>query len=298
MSTSAIVWAYAEERFIMKRLSILAAVSAVAVALVAPSAAFASVASRALPTTDLFWTVNDTNGNMVAMNPNTHNVIKSIVGPEGSHSEYIGGTWDQSHKRFILVDGWGGDNQGIDIYSTSSRSWTRYAIHFGADSDSSAFEVRDVVATRTGKIALLAWDVLNSENLLIYVTDLNSSTHVASADAADSTTETLWETDGAYSSIAFDPASDQYLYALTYGYDLQRLKTSTGYLVSRHPVSPAASESDHFDIDSSRHYWAFGNYGVELSWGVLSTSLSNVDLASTGFTATTNCFIIQHKYVK
>jgi hypothetical protein len=63
----------------------------------------------------------------------------------------IGGGWDPKKRRFVLVDGWedGTSDQGLLIYETNTKTWTRFAIDIG-EGNTFGFQVRDVAATSKG----------------------------------------------------------------------------------------------------------------------------------------------------
>ncbi len=258
-------------------------------------------AAATWPAADVMWTVNDVTGKLTARNPITHVVTETIKGSKAIHNDVIGGTWDAVHAQFILVDGWtyhfGRDNNsGLAIYKPSTRKWTRYAIDLGSG-NTKGYSVRDIAVALDGTLVLLVERNADNQvqaNYLVTVTKLNKKKKKATAKFSDSSTVHLAEVDNIFNSIVFDPSTPGVLYAADYGYHFHSIDSGNGTRNWVHSIFTVATESSQMDIDSTGHFWAYGDYGNELSYGLIANGSQNEEVeASTGFTNTLNVFIIQ-----
>lgn len=282
-------------RFAMSRITLATTLTLALVAgVVAPAYA------AKLPKGDTFWTVSDATGGLQAWNPKSGAFSASINGPGGDIVQYgiIGGGWDAKKKRFLLVDGWGGgtSDQGLLVYDVKTETWTRFAIDLDGG-NTYGFQVRDVASNSKGKLFLLVKNQTQMDNTytqyIVPVTTLNSETLVASAPYSGRVQ--IFQEYVQYSSIAFDPTSNGRIFAMSLDYTMDLVSASAGAVLSSRDVESTYDQSVHFDIDSSRHYWAFGGNGAELLYGLLGSENDNASLRSTGFTSSLNCLIIQRK---
>jgi hypothetical protein len=263
----------------MKRMLMCVAATLLTFTVATPTHA---LTTPALPAGDAFWTVSSNSSRVVKINPLTGQTLKSLRIMK--HRErIIGAAWDPYRQLFVFIDGWDSQaetvqKQGAVTYSVKTKKWKRYPINFGVNNE---FDVRDVAITANGIywFAVSPWDgepQLNramgfpnfaDRKKLPRRFDMSSTWDIGLVDSGI----------GILNSLAF-PQDSSLLVGLDYDYALTTFNDSGATLDSDATYNGATSEyaeASHFDFASDDSFWVYGQYGVELSWGIYGAPEEN-----------------------
>jgi hypothetical protein len=128
---------------------------------------------------------------------------------------------------------------------------------------------------------------------IVPITELDMGTQIATANWAGRVQ--IRNEYVSYVALSYDPRSNGKIYLQSPDYSMDVIGASSGAVLATTDVEPSYDDLTHFDIDSSRHYWAYGGNGAELLYGALDNSRANDALGPTAFSSTLNCMIIQRK---